>query len=236
MHWETLFLLTLLTVYFSSQTSLLSSMNLHSELSISLTPSPPSIPSQDSISSVGAAYQQDYMPLFTEQIPPSTASAPVMPPPTPLPPPISHSLQCQAVVPRSLPSAVVTHTGSCSVTPSTTATQRSTFALSPRPSLQDQALPCISLPPQPQSFALPRPIQPAGSAKKSRHVPIVPVTPSHLILTGDCLSPQHMPHLSFLLAVSVPKSGRFAKWIQVTPFHFPYKHETVASYVTSPFI
>lgn len=167
-------------------------MNLPSELSISLAPSPPSIPNQDSISSVGSAYPQDYMPLFTQQIPPSAASAAVMPPPppAPLPPPPSRSLQCQAVpaVPRSSSPAAVTHTGPSSVTPSNTATARSTFALSPRPSRQDQALPCISLPPQPQSFAMPRPIQPAGSAKKSRHVPIVPATPPHLILTGECLS------------------------------------------------
>ncbi|XP_060762780.1 MLX-interacting protein isoform X2 [Neoarius graeffei] len=172
-----------------TQTSLLSPMNLPSELSISLTPSPPSIPSQDSISSVGPAYQQDYMPLFTEQIPPSATSTPVMPPPAPLPPPPSHSLRCQAVgvVPQSSSPCTVTHTGPSSVTPSTTATHRPSFALSPRPSRQDQALSCISLPPQPQSFAMPRPIQPAGSAKKSRHVPIVPATPvpsPHLILTG----------------------------------------------------
>ncbi|MCI4392499.1 hypothetical protein PGIGA_G00146700 [Pangasianodon gigas] len=155
-----------------TQTSLLSPMNLPSELSISLAPSPPTIPSED------------YMPLFTEQIPPS---APVMPPPAPLPPPPSHSLQCQAAVPRSSSPSTVTQIGHSSVTPSTTATHRSTFALSPRPSRQDQSLPCISLPPQPQSFAMPRPIQPASSAKKSRHVPIVPATPvpsPHLILTG----------------------------------------------------
>ncbi|MCJ8746727.1 hypothetical protein PDJAM_G00145230 [Pangasius djambal] len=167
-----------------TQTSLLSPMNLPTELAISLAPSPPTIPSEDS--SVGRAYQQDYMPLFTEQIPPS---APVMPPPAPLPPPPSHSLQCPAVgaAPRSSSPSTVTQIGRSSVTSSTTATHRSTFALSPRPSRQDQSLPCISLPPQPQSFALPRPIQPAGSAKKSRHVPIVPATPvpsPHLILTG----------------------------------------------------
>ncbi|XP_053336958.1 MLX-interacting protein isoform X2 [Clarias gariepinus] len=171
-----------------TQTSLLSPINLSSELSISLTPNPPSISSQDTISSVGPAYQQDYIPLFTEQIPPPPASAPVMLPPAPPPP--SHSLQCQSVGarPRSSSPSTATHSGSSSVTPSTNATHRSTYALSPRPSRQDQALPCISLPPQPQSFALPRPIQPAGSTKKSRHVPIVPATPvqpSHLILTGQ---------------------------------------------------
>ncbi|XP_053466500.1 MLX-interacting protein isoform X2 [Ictalurus furcatus] len=184
-----------------TQASLLSPINLPSELSISLAPSPPSIPSQDNISSVGTVYQQDYMPLFTEQMPPLVASTPVMPPPAPRPPPPSHSLQCQAVgtVPRSSSPSTVTHAGSSSVTPSATATHRSTFALSPRPSRQDQALPCISLPPQSQSFALPRPIQPAGSAKKSRHVPIVPaasVASSHLILTGPAgavlVTPSHL--------------------------------------------
>lgn len=194
------FSLTLLMAYFSSQASLLSPINLQSELSISLAPSPPSIPSQDNISSVGTAYQQDYLPLFTEQMPPLVASTPVMPPPAPRPPPPSHSLQCQAVgtVPRSSSPSTVTHAGSSSVTPSATATHRSTFALSPRPSRQDQALPCISLPPQSQSFALPRPIQPAGSAKKSRHVPIVPATSvasSHLILTGEC--PHHVQNIQY---------------------------------------
>lgn len=176
-------------VFFFFQTSLLSSLNLPTELTISLTPSPPSLPSQDSISSVAPpAYQQDYMPLFTEQIPPSATATPIMPPPARLPPPPSHSLQCQAAgaVPRSSSPSTVKHTGPSLVT------SRSTFALSPRPSRQDQAVPCISLPPQPQSFALPRPIQPAGSAKKSRHVPIVPATPvpsPHLILTGEYVSP-----------------------------------------------
>lgn len=166
-------------------------MNLPSDLTISLTPSPPSIPSQDSINAVGPAYPQDYMPLITEQIRPSSASAPVMPPPPAalLPPPSSHSLHCQAVptVPRSSSPSTVTHTGPSTASPSVTATSRSAFVLSPRPSRQDQTLPCISLPPQPQSFAMPRPIQPAGSAKKSRHVPIVPATSPHLILTGECL-------------------------------------------------
>ncbi|KAI5625286.1 MLX-interacting protein [Silurus asotus] len=161
-----------------TQTSLLPSMNLPTDLSISLAQSPPS-----------HAYEQGYMPLFTEQMPPSTNSTPVMPPPAPLPPPPSHSLQCQAVaaVPRSSSPCPVMHTGPSTVTPSTTATHRSTFVISPRPPRQDQALSCVSLPPQPQSFALPRPLPPAGSVKKSRHVPIVPATPvpsPHLILTG----------------------------------------------------
>ncbi|XP_027001450.2 MLX-interacting protein isoform X2 [Tachysurus fulvidraco] len=163
-----------------TQTSLLSPINLPTELSISLTPSHPSLPSRDNISSVDRAFQQDYMPLFTEQIVPSPAAAPIMPPPAPLPPPPSHSLQCQTA-PRSSSPSTGKHTGSSSMT------SRSTFTLSPRPPRQDQAIPCISLPPQPQSFALPRPIQPVGSAKKSRHVPIVPAAPvqsPRLILTG----------------------------------------------------
>ncbi|XP_058230731.1 MLX-interacting protein isoform X2 [Hemibagrus wyckioides] len=166
-----------------TQTSLLSPVNLPTELSISQAPSPPSLRSRNNLSSVGPAYQQDYMPLFTEQIAPQPTTAPIMPPPAPLPPPPSHSLQCQAVgaVPRSSSPSMVKHSGPSSVTP------RSHFTISPRTSRQDQAISCISLSPQPQSFALPRPIQPAGSAKKSRHVPIVPATPvpsPHLILTG----------------------------------------------------
>lgn len=182
---------SLLTAYFSFQTSLLSPITLPSDLTahshISLTQSPPSIPTQDRINAVGPAYPQDYMPLFTEHMRPSTASTPVMPPVVTLPPPSSHSLHCQAVatVPRSSSPAAVTHTCPSTASTSITAPSRSAFVLSPRSSRQDQGLPCISLPPQPQSFAMPRPIQPAGSSKKSRHVPIVPATPPHLILTGE---------------------------------------------------
>lgn len=195
-------LLTPVTGCFSSQTSLLSSINLPSELSISLTSNPPSIPSQEGISSVGPGFQQDYMPLFTEQLPPSAAPTPVMSPPAPapLPPSPSHPLQCQTlgVVPGNPSPAAVAHAGPSSVIPSTAGTQRPTFNLSPRAPRQDHTLPCISLPPQPQSFALPRPIQPTGPVKKSRHVPIVPANPPHLILTGKCFSPHHAQNVQYI--------------------------------------
>ncbi|TSW89624.1 MLX-interacting protein [Bagarius yarrelli] len=164
-----------------TQTSMLSPINLPTDLAISLTP--PSLTSQDTISSVGRSYQQDYMPLFSKQMPPMPVAAPIMPPPAPLPPPPLHPLQCQTIcaIAQSSSPSTVKHTSSSSLTP------RPTFALSPKPPSQDQAIPCIPLPPQSQRFALPRPIHPIGSAKKSRHVPIVPASPvpsPHLILTG----------------------------------------------------
>uniref|UniRef100_A0A3B1IBP7 MLX interacting protein n=1 Tax=Astyanax mexicanus TaxID=7994 RepID=A0A3B1IBP7_ASTMX len=163
----------------STQTSLMSPIHLPPELpSISLPT--PSIPNQDNISSVDPSYQQNYMPLFTG---PLASSAP-------------HSLQCQTVVtlPHSPSPSVVTHTASSTVTPSAAATShRSNFSsLSAVPSHPSQPPPgpapppCASLPPQPQNFALPRPIQPSLSSKKTRHVNIAPAnSTSQLVLTGE---------------------------------------------------
>ncbi|XP_062873752.1 MLX-interacting protein isoform X2 [Trichomycterus rosablanca] len=170
-----------------TQTSILSAINLPTELSMPLITNPPSISNQDGMNAVGAPYQQDYMPLFTEQIAPSTLSPPVMPPPAALPPAVPHSLRSQAVATVPGSPASPAQSAPSAVTANTAANHRSTFALLPRPPLQDQTLPAAALPPQPQNFALPRPIQPAGAAKKSRHVPIVPASPvpsPRLILTG----------------------------------------------------
>ncbi|XP_072520689.1 MLX-interacting protein isoform X2 [Salminus brasiliensis] len=164
-----------------AQTSLMSAIHLPPELA------PPSIANQDSISSVDPSYQQNYMPLFTGQL---ASSAP-------------HSLQCQAIetlaqpVPTRPSSSVVTHTAPSTVTPSAAATsQRSNIALSAVPSHPAQPPPgpapppCASLPPQPQNFALPRPIQPPVSSKKTRCVPIVPAnSSSHLILAAPFSGP-----------------------------------------------
>ncbi|XP_049326697.1 MLX-interacting protein isoform X5 [Astyanax mexicanus] len=177
-----------------AQTSLMSPIHLPPELpSISLPT--PSIPNQDNISSVDPSYQQNYMPLFTG---PLASSAP-------------HSLQCQTVVtlpqpvsslPQSAQSSpspsVVTHTASSTVTPSAAATShRSNFSsLSAVPSHPSQPPPgpapppCASLPPQPQNFALPRPIQPSLSSKKTRHVNIAPAnSTSQLVLTAPFPGP-----------------------------------------------
>ncbi|XP_036453817.1 MLX-interacting protein isoform X5 [Colossoma macropomum] len=173
-----------------AQTSL-SPIHLPSELpSIALVP--PSVTNQNNISSVEPSYPQNYMPVFTGHLTNSGLSV--------LPSTSTHSLQCQAVatlpqpIPRSPSPSVVTHTAPSSVTPSTAATttsHKSNCAPSAVPSHPAQPRlwpappPCASLPPQPQNFALPRPIQPSGSVKKTRRRPIVPANPSsHLILTG----------------------------------------------------
>lgn len=172
-----------------AQTSLMSPIHLPPELP-SITLPPPTIPNQDSISSVDPSYQQNYMPLFTGQL---SSSSP-------------HPLQCQAVItlpqtvsslPQPAPSgpspSVVTHSAASTVTPSAAATShRSNFsALSAVPSHPAQPPsgpappPCASLPPQPQNFALPRPIQPSVSSKKTRHVNIAPAnSTSQLILAA----------------------------------------------------
>ncbi|XP_026865085.2 MLX-interacting protein isoform X1 [Electrophorus electricus] len=166
----------------TTQTTLLSSMSLPPELSsIPLSPlsSSPSMSNQGSIDSV-SSYQQSYLPLFSGQL-----SPPVLAPSAPLAPGSPH-LHCQPITTLPQPvlagpaPTVVTHAAPSPVTPSAAATSasQSNFALSPAPSCHDapvvgQVPPaCATLPPQPQSFAQPRPIQPSSSKKTRR--PIVP--------------------------------------------------------------
>uniref|UniRef100_A0AAR2IR84 MLX interacting protein n=1 Tax=Pygocentrus nattereri TaxID=42514 RepID=A0AAR2IR84_PYGNA len=181
-----------LPLCFYLQTSL-SPIHLPSELQ-SIALAPPSVPNQDNVSSVEPSYTQNYMPVFTGHL---NSALSVLPSTS------TQSSQCQAVatlpqpIPRSPSPSVVTHTAPSSVTSSaaaTTTSHKSNFAPSAVPSHPAQPLlwpappPGASLPPQPQNFALPRPIQPSGSVKKTRRVPIVPANPSsHLILTGQFL-------------------------------------------------
>ncbi|KAI4889391.1 hypothetical protein NFI96_034076 [Prochilodus magdalenae] len=232
----------------TSQTSLLSPIShLPQELpSISLAPS--SIPNQENINSVDPSYQQNYMPLFTANLP--TPALPVLPSTS------THSLHCQAVPGNSSPS-VVTHTASSTVTPSAAATatsHRSSYGPSAVPSHSTQPLlgpappPCASLPPQPQNFALPRPIQPSG--KKNRRVPIVPANPSsHLILaasfpgqvivTPSPLKPDVVPTTSMVItSSSIPRASGYHIFpqSQKSPQLIVPKEETasVASSTKSP--
>ncbi|XP_017571740.1 MLX-interacting protein isoform X2 [Pygocentrus nattereri] len=177
-----------------AQTSL-SPIHLPSELQ-SIALAPPSVPNQDNVSSVEPSYTQNYMPVFTGHL---NSALSVLPSTS------TQSSQCQAVatlpqpIPRSPSPSVVTHTAPSSVTSSaaaTTTSHKSNFAPSAVPSHPAQPLlwpappPGASLPPQPQNFALPRPIQPSGSVKKTRRVPIVPANPSsHLILTAPFAGP-----------------------------------------------
>ncbi|XP_073695571.1 MLX-interacting protein isoform X2 [Garra rufa] len=191
----------------SSQTQapLLSSMPLSTELSslpldyrlISSTPLPSqlSVASQNNGSAVGPSYQQNYMPLFSEQV--TSSVPPLLPPPAPPLPAAPQSLQCGGVsavttvpqpAPSIPPSSVITHAAPSTVTPTdaaTTFSHRSSFELPAAPSPQPAA--STSLNTQPVNFALPKSMPPVSS-KKTRHTqrPIVPANPlpSQLILTG----------------------------------------------------
>ncbi|XP_057214156.1 MLX-interacting protein isoform X3 [Triplophysa rosa] len=156
-----------------TQASLLSSIPLLSDYR--LMPSGP-LPShlsahRDGDNAVGPSYQQSYMPLFTEQVTDMPPSAPPLPPTVTAPQPVP-----------SIPSlSVKTHSAPSTVAPADVAVSFS--------------LPGAASPPQPvavssqqQNFALPKPVPPPVSNKKSRHAqrPIVPANPlpSQLILTG----------------------------------------------------
>ncbi|KAL7839479.1 hypothetical protein SRHO_G00261370 [Serrasalmus rhombeus] len=208
-----------------AQTSL-SPIHLPSELQ-SIALAPPSVPNQDNVSSVEPSYTQNYIPVFTGHLTNSALSV--------LPSTSTQSSQCQAVatlpqpIPRSPSPSVVTHTAPSSVTSSaaaTTTSHKSNFAPSAVPSHPAQPLlwpappPGASLPPQPQNFALPRPIQPSGSVKKTRRVPIVPANPSsHLILTGPAsavivtpspLKPDVVPTTGMVItSSSIPRGSGF---------------------------
>ncbi|XP_020345599.1 MLX-interacting protein isoform X1 [Oncorhynchus kisutch] len=160
----------------------------------------------------GSSYVQNYMPLFTAPVPPSgqAGGSSLMQPSAP--PTMPHTQPCQGAVTAtsvappplddatsldgSPPPSVITHTASSIVTPSEAATTFSQGSeLSsltrtpppPPPPLQPLA-PSPAIPLQhPQTFALPRPIQPSCSSKKTCHVqrivPANPIPSSHLILT-----------------------------------------------------
>uniref|UniRef100_A0A674CUX6 MLX interacting protein n=1 Tax=Salmo trutta TaxID=8032 RepID=A0A674CUX6_SALTR len=152
-----------------SQGQLLSSMHLSADLpSIShdhrlVSPAPLPISSlmanQTSGTGEGSSYVQNYMPLFTAPGPPSATSV--------APPPLDDATSLDG----SPPPSVITHTASSTVTPSEA-------PLAPSPAIPLQ---------HPQTFALPRPIQPSCSSKKTCHVqrivPANPIPSSHLILT-----------------------------------------------------
>lgn len=123
---------------------------------------------QDSDNATGPSYQQSYLPLFTEQVPPSSP---------PLPPSVTTAPQ---PVPSIPPPSIKAHSTPSTVTPTDAATSFS--------------LPGAASPPQPVvsgsqtlNFALPKPVPPSVSNKKSRQQrPIVPANPlpPQLILTG----------------------------------------------------
>lgn len=166
----------------------------------------------------GSSYVQNYMPLFTAPVPPSgqAGGSSLMQPSAP--PTLPHTQPCQGAVTAtsvappplddatsldgSPPPSVITHTASSIVTPSEAATTFSqgselsslTRAPPPPPPLQPLA-PSPAIPLQhPQTFALPRPIQPSCSSKKTCHVqrivPANPIPSSHLILTSELITSQ----------------------------------------------
>ncbi|CAB1319809.1 unnamed protein product [Coregonus sp. 'balchen'] len=202
-----------------SQGQLLSSMHLSADLpSVSpdhrliASPAPLTISSpmsnQTSGTSGSPSYVQNYMPLFSGPVPPSTqAGGSSFMQPSALPT-VRHTQPCQGaatatpVAPPPLddatsldgstPLSIITQTASSTVIPSdaaTTFSHRSNFSsltrVPPPPPLQPLAPSPAATPQHPQTFTLPRPIQPSCSNKKTRRVQrIVPAISSHLILTG----------------------------------------------------
>ncbi|KAM4616552.1 MLX-interacting protein [Polymixia lowei] len=192
-----------------SQAQLISSMHLSAD-HIN-PPGPLPIPSPMASQTSGAeagdpAYAQNYLPLFPAQMASSAqAGVPSMSQALahgPLPhclPGQGLALDGTSALDGSVAPSVITHTASSTATPSDAAT---TFSHgSEYSSLSTQAPPPPPPPPQlqplapspanplqhPQTFVLPRPIQPS-SANKNRHVQrIVPANTlpsSHLIFTG----------------------------------------------------
>ncbi|XP_041756980.1 MLX-interacting protein-like isoform X3 [Coregonus clupeaformis] len=202
-----------------SQGQLLSSMHLSADLpSVSpdhrliASPAPLTISSpmsnQTSGTSGSPSYVQNYMPLFSGPVPPSTqAGGSSFMQPSALPT-VRHTQPCQGaatatpVAPPPLddatsldgstPLSIITQTASSTVIPSdaaTTFSHRSNFSsltrVPPPPPLQPLAPSPAATPQHPQTFTLPRPIQPSCSNKKTRRVQrIVPAISSHLILTA----------------------------------------------------
>lgn len=196
-----------------TQAQLLSSMHLSADLVSSPGPLPitSSMAGQPSVTDTGPIYVPHYMTLFSGQ---AAADAPTgvshlsrssSPPPPP-------SLPCQGPVaaaaatpppPDGAPSrgdasppSVITHTASSVVTASDAATTFScgaeygplaSRAPPPSPPLQTMAPSAPHPPRHPQTFALPKPIHPSNTGKKTRHMQrIVPANTvsSHLILTA----------------------------------------------------
>ncbi|CAB1321880.1 unnamed protein product, partial [Coregonus sp. 'balchen'] len=196
----------------------------------------------------GSSYVQNYMPLFTASVPPSgqAGGSSLMQPSAP--PTLPHTQPCQGAVTAtsvappplddatsldgSPPPSVITHTASSTVTPSEAATTFSqgselsslTRAPPPPPPPLQPLAPSPAIPlHHPQTFALPRPIQPSCPNKKTCHVqrivPANPIPSSHLILTSELITSQ-----SF--AVSAPFPGHTSAVI-VTPT--PLKADVVPS-------
>ncbi len=163
----------------------------------------------------GAAYVQNYMPLFpgqvlsSDQAVVSSVSQPLSHDPlaqclsaqdmasaaTMVPAPLDNT---SALVENVAPS-VITHTASSTVTPSDAATtfshgsDYSSISTQPPPH-PSRLQPSASLPAtavqHPQTFALPRPFQPSAINNKTRPMqriaPANTLPSSHLILTGLC--------------------------------------------------
>uniref|UniRef100_A0A4W5J7G9 MLX interacting protein n=1 Tax=Hucho hucho TaxID=62062 RepID=A0A4W5J7G9_9TELE len=180
-----------------SQGQLLSSMHLSN---------------QTSGTSGSPSYVQNYMPLFSGPVPPSAqAGGSSLMQPSALPT-VRYTQPCQGAATPTLvapppldegggatsldgspPSSVITHTATSTAIPSdaaTTFSHGSDFSsldrAPPPPRLQPLAPSPAATPQHPQTFALPRPIQPCCSNKKTRRVQrIVPaISSSHLILTA----------------------------------------------------
>ncbi|XP_061115822.1 MLX-interacting protein isoform X2 [Conger conger] len=166
----------------------------------------PAIANHSSGSSAVLGYSQHYVPQFHGALLPLSSTAnvnmtvsahPEAPPPGPGPgpgptlAPTPLPLQGQ-VSTETTPSSVITHTASPTIPPSEAAT---TFSHSSGFSLP--RMPCRTAPqPQPapptpatvQTFALPKPVPPPSTSKKTRPVqrivPATPITSQHLILAA----------------------------------------------------
>ncbi|XP_036382508.1 MLX-interacting protein isoform X1 [Megalops cyprinoides] len=168
----------------------------------------PAVANHSSGSAAVPTYGQHYLPQYSAPMAPMpgpvNANPAALPPiqaspavPTPMPLPLQgQGPAAPPTLPRpqpaldpSLPPTVITHTASSTITPSeaaTTFSHSSGFTLprvpcKPAPQTQPPA-------PVVQTFALPKPIQPSGSGKKTRPVQrIVPantISSPHLILTA----------------------------------------------------
>ncbi|KAG9329583.1 hypothetical protein JZ751_025938 [Albula glossodonta] len=131
---------------------------------------------------------------------PSISTSPATLPPIQTPPPPTVPTPAMPlpllgqVSTATLPPSVITHTASSTIPPSeaaTTFSQSSGFTLTRVPCKTAAPPPLVPHPPTPAptpSFAMPKPIQPSGSAKKSRPVQrIVPanaIPSQHLILAA----------------------------------------------------
>uniref|UniRef100_A0A6Q2YDQ0 BHLH domain-containing protein n=1 Tax=Esox lucius TaxID=8010 RepID=A0A6Q2YDQ0_ESOLU len=201
------------------QGQLLSSMHLSAEHSLDhrliAAPVPLSvsshIDSQASEPSDASSYMQNYMPLFSGPVPPSVQAGSSSHMQPSAPPILPHSQPCQGAdkatkiatspldettsLDASPPPSVNAQTPSSPCTPSeaivfSQGSEFSALTRAPPTALLGPQSPSPAAPLQhPLTFALPRPIQPSCSNKKTRHVqrivPANPVPSSHLILTGE---------------------------------------------------